>query len=113
LDSLLFLFPNLSHLVLNKPLLNPGDPEALANLSMYLSEFNNQKILTLKDVNFDNMGPFLTANVGEKITTLFFSGKSTMINIDHLASTCPNLTTLGITNSTLSMESNSSSSRYL
>ena len=99
LDSINFLFPNLSHLTLHKPTLN-ANPEIMANLSICLSEFQNQNSLTLKDVHFDHMSPFLT-DLGQKLTTLCFSGKSTVINIDHLNTTCPNLKTLSITYSTL------------
>ena len=104
LDSILFLFPNLTHLTFFKPL-NTAKPETVANLSMFLSDFNNQSRITLKDVNFDHMAPFL-GDLGARLTHLYFSGKSTLINIDHLNSTCPNLDTIVITHSTLTMEQN-------
>ena len=105
LDSILVLFPNLSHLVLNNPLQN-ARPEIMTNLSFCLSDFENQNSLTLKDVQFDHMGPFIQ-DLGSRLTSLFFSGKSTMINLERLNSTCPNLNTLGITYSTLTSNDSS------
>ena len=103
LCSILFLFPNLSHLTLQKPTLN-ANPEIMANLSICLSEFRNQNSLTLKDVNFDHINPFLGDVLGKQLTQLCFSGKSTAINVDHLNTTCPNLKSLAIYHSTLTGE---------
>jgi len=69
-----------------------------------LSDFVNQSRLTLKDVHFDHMTPFLGEDLGSRLTHLFFSGKSTLINIDHLNAACPNLQSLVITHSTLTMD---------
>ena len=100
LNSILFLFPNLSHLTLQKPTLN-ADPGIMMNLSICLSEFRNQNSLMLKDVHFDHINPFLVDQLGNQLTQLCFSGKSTSINVDHLSSTCPNLSSLTIYHSTL------------
>lgn len=99
LSSILFLFPKLSHLTLNKPMMNTN-PELIANLSMHLSDFENQNSLSLKDVHFDHISPFL-ASMGPRLTHLCFAGKSTVINLHHLNSTCPNLKNLDISYSTL------------
>lgn len=104
MDSILFLFPNLSHLILSKPL-SQANPDILANLALNLSEFSNQNSLTLKEVHFDHISPFLTS-LGESLTSLSFGGKSTSINIDHLSRTCPNLTSLVIVHSSLTMDDN-------
>ena len=101
LNSILFLFPNLSHLTLLKPTVDASNPEIMINLSMCLSEFRNQNSLTLKDVHFDHINPFLVDQIGNQLTQLCFSGKSTSINVDHLNSTCPNLSSLTIYHSTL------------
>ena len=58
LNSILFLFPNLTHFTLNKPL-NTAKPETVTNMSLFLSDFKNQTRLTLKDVHFDPVTPFL------------------------------------------------------
>ena len=104
LDSVLFLFPNLTNLTFSKPL-NAAKPECITNLTMFLSDFVNQSRLTLKDVHFDHMTPFL-GDLGSRLTHLFFSGKSTKINIDHLNGACPNLQSLVVTHSTLTMDEN-------
>ena len=70
LASILFLFPNLSHLTLLKPTLN-ANPEVIANLSLCLSEFKNQNSLTLKDVNFDHINPFLGDRIGKGNKNVF------------------------------------------
>ena len=101
LESLLFIFPNLSHLVLNKPL-QDARPDMMANL-FSLSEFENLNSLTLKDVQFDHLGPFLQ-DLGPRLTSVFLSGKSTIVSLERLHSTCPNLKTLGITYSTLTSD---------
>jgi hypothetical protein len=101
LNSILFLFPNLSHLTLQKPTVDASNPEIMINLSMCLSAFRNQNSLTLKDVHFDHINPFLVDQIGNQLTQLCFSGKSTSINVDHLNSTCPNLSSLTIYHSTL------------
>ena len=101
LNSILFLFPNLSHLTLQKPTVDASNPEIMINMSMCLSEFRNQNSLMLKDVNFDHINPFLVDQIGNQLTQLCFSGKSTSINVDHLNSTCPNLSSLTIYHSTL------------
>ena len=72
LDSVLFLFPNLINLTFNKPL-NTAKPECITNLTMFLSDFVNQSRLTLKDVHFDHMTPFLGEDLGSRLTHLFFS----------------------------------------
>ena len=105
LESIQFIFPNLSHLVLNKPLQN-ARPETMMTNLFTLSEFENLNSLTLKDVQFDNLGPFLQ-DLGPRLTSVFLSGKSTMVNLERLNSTCPNLQTLGITYSTLTSEDSS------
>lgn len=110
MPAVLYLFPNLTHLVLNKPLNQSTNTLVdVGNLADCLPLFHAQTTLTLKDVDLDRLSPYIMGLCGDRITTLLFSGKSSVINIDHLDRMCPNLATLGITHATVLMEGHSRS----
>ena len=105
LESLLYLFPNLRTLTLAKPLAVMDDSSVnnIFCLSNCLPDFRNQNNLSLKDVNFNHISPFLSeAGVSARITHLNFGGKNTVVNVDQLIRTLPNLRFLGIKHASVS-----------
>ncbi len=65
---------------------------------MLLPMFTRQTSLTIKDISFDRIRPTIRI-CGDKIRRLNFFGKASIIDIQMLDETCPNLESLAITHS--------------
>ncbi len=101
LPMLNYLFPNLTHLVVEGSRSSKSSLCTMEDTS--LEAFNSLICITVIGLNFRDLAATLTGMSGERVTDLTFSGKNVTLDFDLVDKCCPNLVRLSVTSSTLAL----------